>query len=132
MSKEQISKLNKLSELIIGSAIEVHKNLGPGLLESAYEAALFYELSTNNEISVQQQVPVNITYKGQRLDVGYRLDLLVNDQIIIELKAVEKISDIHLAQTLTYLKLSNKHLGLIINFNVRLLKDGIKRVLHNI
>lgn len=132
MGKEQLIELNKLSELIIGAAIEVHKNLGPGLLESAYEAALYYELNTISKLQVLRQVPVNVLYKGQRLDVGYRIDLLVNDLIIIELKAVEKISDIHLAQTLTYLKLNDKHLGLIINFNVKLLKNGIKRVLHNI
>jgi len=132
MSKEQLSKLNELSELIIGAAIEVHKNLGPGLLESAYEAALYYELNTMKDMAVYQQVPVNVNYKGQKLNVGYRMDLLINDQIIIELKSVEKISDVHLAQTLTYLKLSNKPLGLIINFNVKLLKHGIKRVLHNV
>lgn len=132
MSKEQLSKFNELSEIIIGAAIEVHKNLGPGLLESAYEAALFYELSTVSGLTVQRQLPVKVVYKGQRLDVGYRIDLLINDLIIIELKTVEKISDVHLAQILTYLKLNNKHLGLIINFNVKLLKNGIKRVLHDI
>ncbi|MBC8375710.1 MAG: GxxExxY protein [FCB group bacterium] len=132
MGNGKLSKFNKLSEQIIGAAIEVHKTLGPGLLESAYEAALFYELSTIHSHSVLRQVPVNINYKGQQLDVGYRIDLLVNDMIILELKTVDKIADIHLAQILTYLKLSDKHLGLIINFYVRLLKNGIKRVLHNI
>ncbi|MEA3286086.1 MAG: GxxExxY protein [Candidatus Marinimicrobia bacterium] len=132
MSKEELAKLNELSEIIIGAAIEVHRNLGPGLFESTYEAALYYELSVLKNLQVLQQAPINVIYKGQKLSVGYRIDLLVNDLIIVELKAVEKISDVHLAQTLTYLKLSNKHLGLIINFNVKLLKDGIKRVLNNI
>ena len=130
--KPKLKSLNLLSERIIGAAIEVHKNLGPGLLESAYAAALFYELSTLKKLSIQRQVPIDVQYKGHQLDVGYRIDLLVEDQIIIELKSVDVISDIHLAQTLTYLNLSNKHLGLIINFNVKLLKNGIKRVLHNI
>lgn len=130
--KPTLKSLNLLSERIIGAAIEVHKNLGPGLLESAYEAALFYELSTLKKLSIQRQVPIDVQYKGHQLAVGYRIDLLVEDQIIIELKSVDTISDIHLAQTLTYLNLSNKHLGLIINFNVKLLKNGIKRVLHNI
>ncbi len=130
--KPKLKPLNLLSERIIGAAIEVHKNLGPGLLESAYEAALFYELSTLKKFSIQRQVPIDVQYKGHQLDVGYRIDLLVEDQIIIELKSVDVISDIHLVQTLTYLNLSNKHLGLIINFNVKLLKNGIKRVLHNI
>ncbi len=127
-----LKSLNLLSEQIIGASIEVHKNLGPGLLESAYEAALFYELSVLKQILVQRQVPIDVQYKGHPLEVGYSIDLLVEDQIIIELKSLVSISDIHLAQMLTYLNLSNKHLGLIINFNVKLLKDGIKRVLHNI
>ncbi|NQT64296.1 MAG: GxxExxY protein [Candidatus Marinimicrobia bacterium] len=127
-----LKTLNLLSEQIIGAAIEVHKNLGPGLLESACEAALFYELSVLKKISTPRQVPIDVQYKGHQLDVGYRIDLLVEDQIIIELKSVDGILDIHLARTLTYLNLSDKHLGLIINFNVKLLKNGIKRVLHNI
>ena len=118
MGNEKLKEFNTLSEEIIGAAIEVHKNLGPGLLESAYEAALFYELSVSRGLSVVRQAPVKITYKGEPLDVGYRIDLLVNDLIILELKTVEKIASIHLAQILTYLKLSDKHLGLIINFNV--------------
>ncbi len=128
----KLESLNDLSAQIIGAAIEVHKNLGPGLLESIYEAALFYELYTLKHLTVQRQVPINVQYKGQDLEIGYRIDLLVEDQVIIELKSVESITDVHLAQMLTYLKLSDKHLGLIINFNVKLLKNGIKRVLHNI
>ena len=131
MSNEKLSNLNALTELIIGAAIEVHRTLGPGLLESAYEAALFYELRHICSLSVLRQVPVNVIYKGQHLDVGYRIDLLVNDLIILELKTVEKVSDVHMAQILTYMKLNDKHLGLIINFNVKLLKNGIKRVVLN-
>ncbi|NQV14150.1 GxxExxY protein [bacterium] len=122
---------NLLSEKILGAAIEVHKELGPGLLESAYEAALFYELNSLG-LHVQKQVPVDTQYKGRKLNVGFRIDLLVEDQIIIELKTVEKITDIHLAQVLTYLKLSKHKLGLILNFNVKYLKNGIKRVVNNL
>ena len=122
---------NQLAEKIIGAAIEVHKELGPGLLESAYEAALFFELNSMN-LLVQKQVPVQTVYKGQSLDVGFRLDLLVADKVIVELKAVDQISNIHLAQTLTYLKICKKKLGLILNFNVRYLNSGIKRVVNNL
>jgi len=122
---------NALSEKIIGAAIEVHRILGPGLLESAYEAALFFELHGLGFI-VQKQVPVDILYKGQKLEVGYRIDLLVEDLVILELKVVEAISDVHLAQILTYLKLSDKKLGLILNFNVKYMKDGVKRVVNNL
>lgn len=122
---------NALSEKIIGAAIEVHKELGPGLLESAYEAALFFELN-NLDLIVQKQVPLDISYKGNILKAGFRMDLLVEDKVIIELKTVEKINDVHLAQTLTYLKLSKKKLGLILNFNVKYMKSGIKRVVNNL
>ena len=122
---------NQLAEKIIGAAIEVHKELGPGLLESAYEAALFFELNSMN-LLVQKQVPVQTVYKGQSLDVGFRLGLLVADKVIVELKAVDQISNIHLAQTLTYLKICKKKLGLILNFNVRYLNSGIKRVVNNL
>ena len=120
-----------MSEKIIGAAIEVHKELGPGLLESAYEAALFFELNSMN-LLVQKQVPVQTIYKGQSLDVGFRLDLMVEDKVIVEVKAVDQISNIHLAQTLTYLKICKKKLGLILNFNVRYLNSGIKRVVNNL
>ena len=122
---------DQLSEKIIGAAIEVHKELGPGLLESAYEAALFFELNSMN-LLVQKQVPVQTIYKGQSLDVGFRLDLMVEDKVIVEVKAVDQISNIHLAQTLTYLKICKKKLGLILNFNVRYLNSGIKRVVNNL
>ncbi|NQV14154.1 GxxExxY protein [bacterium] len=120
-----------MTEQIIGAAIEVHKILGPGLLESVYEAALFNELNSVEGLIARRQVPIQVIYKKQKLSVGYRIDLLVNEKVILELKVVEEISKLHLAQTLTYLKLSGKQLALIINFNVKLLKHGIKRVLND-
>ena len=118
--------INKLSSEIIGAAIEVHKTLGPGLLESAYEQCLAYELSQTG-IPFQTQVPLPVQYKGIRLDCGYRIDFLVADILLIELKAVDQLFGVHEAQILTYMKLSGKRIGLLINFNVELLKQGIKR-----
>lgn len=115
-----------LSEGIIGCAIEVHKQLGPGLLETAYEASLVYELEQNGYM-VERQKPIPVKYKAVALDCGYRLDLLVNESAIIELKAVEKLLPIHDAQLLTYMKLASCRLGLLINFNEKLLKHGIRR-----
>jgi GxxExxY protein len=117
---------NEISGKIIGAAIEVHRHLGPGLLESAYEECLCCELGLRG-IEFKRQVPLPLNYKGLKLDCGYRLDLLVEDKIIVELKTVEAIAPIHEAQILTYLKLKGIHLGLIINFNVRLLVEGIRR-----
>lgn len=122
---------NDLSELIIGAAIEVHRELGPGLLESVYEAALFFELNSKG-LHVQKQVPVETSYKGQKMEIGFRVDLLVENKVIIELKSVSKITDVHLAQMLTYLKLRKDKLGLILNFNVKYLKNGVKRVVNNL
>ena len=121
---------NDVSGKIIGAAIEVHKHLGPGLLESAYEECLCCELDLRG-IEFKRQVPLPLNYKGLNLDCGYRLDLLVEDKIIVELKTVETIAPIHEAQMLTYLKVRDKRVGLIINFNVRLLVDGIKRLVNN-
>ena len=118
---------NKTTETIIGGAIAVHRALGPGLLESAYEACLFYEL-VDRGLSVERQKALPVKYRGVNLDCGYRIDLLVERIIIIELKAVEKIDPIHKAQLLSYLKLSDCKLGLLINFNVRMLKYGIHRI----
>jgi GxxExxY protein len=117
---------NQLTEKIIGCAIEVHKVLGPGLLESAYEECFCYEL-TQNGFSLRRQVPLPVVYKGIKLDCGYRIDVLVSDFVIIELKTVEKLLPIHEAQLLTYLKLYKRPLGLLMNFNVPVLKNGIKR-----
>ena len=120
---------NRLSNLIIGAAIEVHRELGPGLLESAYETCLRYELCQRG-LTVKTQVPQPVIYKGKQLDCGYRLDILVEDLVIIEVKAVETLHPIHSAQLLTYLKLKQRWLGLLINFNVPLLKHGITRIVN--
>jgi GxxExxY protein len=111
---------------IIGAAIEVHRNLGPGLLESAYEECLCHELRLR-ELDFKRQVPLPLLYKGLKLDCGYKLDLIVRDEVILELKAVEKLLPIHEAQLLTYLRLTGKRVGLLINFNVPLLTQGIIR-----
>lgn len=120
-------EINKITEIIIGCAIEVHKQLGPGLLESTYEACLYYELIKAG-INVQRQVPMPLIYKEVHLEQGYRIDLLVENCIVLEIKMVEAIADVHMAQTLTYLKLSGAKVGLIINFNVLKLTTGIKRL----
>ena len=118
-----------LSNKVVGAAIEVHRHLGPGLLESAYEECLCREL-TLQDLPFERQVPLPLEYKGAKLDCGYRLDIVVNDMVIIELKTIDTIGPIHVAQLLTYLKLTRRWLGLIINFNVPVLKNGIKRVVN--
>lgn len=118
--------INLLSERIIGSAIEVHRELGPGLLESAYEECLCRELSLRN-VQFQRQIPLPVTYKGLKLDCGHRIDLLVSDLVVVEIKTVDKIIPVHEAQLLTYLRLGAWQIGLLINFNVPVLKDGIRR-----
>lgn len=120
-------ELNQLSGLVIGAAIEVHRALGPGLLESAYECALAYEFLQRG-VAFEQQKALPVHYKGVVIDAGYRLDFLVEDQVVIELKAVECLLPIHEAQVLTYLKLSKRRLGLLINFNVPVLTQGIRRL----
>ncbi len=122
---------NELSKLIIGKAIEVHSALGPGLLESAYQECLFYELTSEGFI-VEKEKPLPIIYKEVKLDHGYRIDLLVENKVIIELKVVEELNDVHEAQILTYLKLSGCKLGLLINFNSKLLKGNIRRYVNNL
>ena len=119
-------KENVVSENIIGCAIEVHKALGPGLLESAYEECLHYELLLSG-MNVVRQVPIPVIYKEVKMKCGFRADLIVEDQVVIEVKAVDKLIDIHKAQLMTYLKLSEIRLGLLINFNVPMLKEGIVR-----
>jgi GxxExxY protein len=118
---------DQLSKIAIGCAIKVHTALGAGLLESAYEECLFYELS-QNRVAVERQKPMPLVYKNVKLDCGYRIDLLLERKLILELKTVEALNDVHLAQMLTYLKLSGCKLGLLINFNVAHLRNGIKRV----
>jgi len=122
---------NQISKIIVNSAFKVHNVLGPGLLESAYEASLYYELRKNG-LFVEKQKSLPLIYEEVKLDIGYRIDLLVERKVIIEVKSVELLNDIHLAQILTYLKLSNTKLGLLINFNVNLIKFGIKRVVNDL
>ena len=118
-----------LPEAIIGSAIEVHKHLGPGLLESAYEVCLAYEIATRG-LKVVRQMQLPVRYKEVHLDCGYRVDLLVEDLVVVELKVVEKLEPIHDAQVLTYLRLSGCQIGLLLNFNTPILREGIKRLVH--
>ena len=123
--------INQLSSKIIGAAIEVHRTLGPGLLESAYEECLCYELELRR-IKFERQKALPIIYKGKRLDCGYRLDIVIENKIITELKPIEKIEPIHKAQLLSYLKLSGQRLGLLLNFNVSVMKDGIVRLVNQL
>ena len=118
---------DEISKIVIDSAIDVHKFLGPGLLESSYEQCLFYELLQAG-LKVERQKNFPIQYKEVIIDSGYRVDLFVENKVIVELKAVDKIADVHVAQVLTYLKLSKCKLGLLLNFNTKLIKDGIKRI----
>ena len=120
---------NDLTDKIIGCSIKVHKALGPGLLESAYQACPYYEL-VKSGLNVEKEKPLPLVYEEVKLDCGYRMDLVVENRIIVEVKSVDTLNDIHLAQVLTYLKLTNNRFGLLINFNVLKLKDGVKRVVN--
>lgn len=122
---------NEISKIVFESALEVHRILGPGLLESAYEECLFYELKKTN-LKVEKQKALPLFYEEVRLDMGYRIDIIVEDKFIVEVKSVETLNDVHLAQLLTYLRLSDCKLGLLINFNVKLLKEGVRRVVNGI
>jgi len=122
--------LDRITDSIIGAAIEVHRALGPGLLESAYEACLAFELAQHGLV-VEQQKPLPVVYREVKLDCGYRLDLLVAGRVIVEIKAVNRLAPIHQAQLLSYLKLSGCKVGLLINFNVEVVKDGIRRVVND-
>jgi GxxExxY protein len=121
--------LDEISRRIIGAAIEVHRHLGPGLLESAYESCLVFELKQLG-LRVEEQKPLPVIYKDVKLDCGYRLDLVVEDEIVIEIKAVEKLLPIHEAQLLSYLRLANKRVGLLMNFHVSVLRNGLKRIVN--
>ena len=123
-----MKELNKLTSKILECAYTVHSALGPGLLESAYEECLFYELQQAG-MKVERQKVLPLVYKEVKLDAGYRIDLFVEDRIVVELKSVETVNDVHIAQVLTYLKLSESKIGLLINFNVKSLKNGIKRLI---
>jgi GxxExxY protein len=120
---------NQITEKIIQCALKVHSSLGPGLLESAYKECLFYEL-TKTGLKIEKEKPLPLVYEEIKLECGYRIDLFVENSIVVEIKSVENLHDIHLAQTLTYLKLANRRVGLLINFNVLRLKEGIKRVVN--
>ncbi len=122
---------NGIGKIIVGGALSVHKALGPGLLESAYAVCLFHEL-VKAGLGVRSEVPVPIVYDGVKLECGYRIDLLAEEKVIVEIKSVESLNDVHLAQLITYLKLSNLRLGFLINFNVKLKKYGIRRVVNNL
>jgi len=126
-----VKQEDKFSKEIIGAAIEVHRNLGPGLLESAYEECLCRELVIRS-LTFERQKPLPLSYKGIKLDCGYRLDIVVEGLVILELKAVDRIEPIHEAQLLTYLKLAKLKLGILINFNVPVLKNGIKRIVNRL
>ena len=126
-----IEAINNITGKIINAAIAVHRELGPGLLESAYEACLVYEL-VQRGLSIEQQKNLPVIYRDVRVDCGYRIDLFIEKQVIVELKAVEKLEPIHKAQLLSYLKLSGCKVGLLINFNVKILKDGIHRIVNDL
>jgi GxxExxY protein len=119
----------EISKIVFECALRVHKVLGPGLLESVYEECLFYELKKTN-LKVEKQKPLPLIYEEVNLEVGYRIDIIIEDKFIVEVKSVEALNDVHLAQLLTYLKLSDYKLGLLINFNVKLLKDGVRRIIN--
>jgi len=126
-----MEKENRLSNLIIGKAIEVHRVLGPGLLESAYQECLYYELMSLG-LNIEKEKSLPIIYKSVKLDHGYRIDLLVENKVVIELKTVDALTDVHKAQVITYLKLGQYKLGILINFQVTLLKNGIRRIINSI
>ncbi|MGN8225029.1 GxxExxY protein [Gracilimonas sp. BCB1] len=121
--------LDELTEKVIGAAIRVHKELGPGLLESAYQECLFYVLKKEG-LSVEKEKPIPVKFEDVELDCGYRIDLLVENRLVLELKAVENLTKVHFAQVLSYLKLGDYRLGLLLNFNVSLMKKGIKRIIN--
>ncbi len=120
---------NEISKVVFNAALKVHKALGPGLLESAYEECLYYELKKTG-LKVEKQKPLPLIYENVKLETGYRVDIIIENKFIIEIKAAEALNDVHLAQILTYLKLSGCKLGMLINFNVALIKNGIKRVIN--
>ncbi len=126
MNEEQ---LNNLTRQIIGFSFDVHTALGPGLLESAYKTCMFYKIQESG-LYVEKEKPIPVVYKGVKLDCGYRIDLLIENQLVLEIKSVESLSNLHLAQMLTYLKLGNFELGLLLNFNVLRMREGIKRVIN--
>lgn len=125
-----VQEVNRITGIIVDSAIKVHTTLGPGLLESIYRACLAEEL-TSRGLSVRMEVPMPVYYNGRKLEAGYRADMLVNSLVIVEIKAIDAITPVHQAQVLTYLKLSGKRVGLLLNFHVAAMKDGIRRYIHD-
>jgi GxxExxY protein len=130
ISEREVQPLDRVTEAIIGAAIEVHKHLGPGLMESAYEECLCYELS-HLGLGFRRQVSAPVPYKGLKLDCGYKIDILVEDEVILELKSVEHLLPLHTSQLITYLKLADKRVGLLINFNEVILTKGLKRLVNH-
>lgn len=126
----EAQRINEVTEAVIGAAIEVHQGLGPGLLESAYEECLCFELRERS-VRFRRQVPLPVTYKGVRLELGYRIDLLVEGLVVVELKTVEKLLPVHEAQLLTYLKLTHRSVGLLLNFHSAVLRHGLRRLVNN-
>ncbi len=126
--QNNLQDINNITQQVIGIAMKVHSELGPGLLESAYKECLIYELSKSG-LHTQREVPIPLVYKEIKLECGFRADIIVERLVIIEVKAVEAINDVHMAQVLTYMKIANKKLGLLMNFNVARLKDGLRRVI---
>jgi GxxExxY protein len=122
---------NKISGIILDTCIHIHRKLGPGLLESIYEEILFYELK-NRKLNVKHQKAISVTWDDLRMDLGFRADLIVQSKVLIELKSIERLAPVHFKQTLTYLKLTNLRLGLLINFNEKLIKDGFNRIANNL
>ncbi len=122
---------NELSKIVVNCAYKVHKSLGPGLLESAYEECLFYELN-KTDLKIEKQKALPLIYEEVKLEIGYRINLIIENKLIVEIKSVESLNDVHFAQLLTYLKLTDSRLGLLINFNVVLIKNGIKRIANNL
>ncbi|MBP4139532.1 GxxExxY protein [Flavobacterium geliluteum] len=122
---------NELSRIVFNCALKVHQSLGPGLLENAYEECLFYELKKLG-LEIEKQRPLPLFYEEVKLDIGYRLDIIVENKLILEIKSVDALNEVHFAQLLTYLKLTNCKLGLLINFNVALIKNGIRRIVNNL
>jgi GxxExxY protein len=127
---EEKDRLDSITRQIIGAAIEVHRRLGPGLLESAYQTCLAFELR-QMRLKIEEQKPLPVVYRDVKLDCGYRLDLVVEDSVLVEIKAVDQLASIHDAQLLSYLRLSGKRVGLLINFHVRVLKNGLKRIVND-
>jgi GxxExxY protein len=127
---EEKDRLDSITRRIIGAAIEVHRRLGPGLLESAYATCLAFELRQMG-LKIEEQRPLPVVYRDVKLDCGYRLDLVVEDSVVVEIKAVDQLAPIHDAQLLSYLRLSDRRVGLLINFHVRVLKNGLKRIVND-